>query len=295
MATKKNKLIVKSRLSDVSTNRNKKTRKLLSWTLPATGTLDAFLDKRLAELGDGGERVQYSLPGLMTDRAEMLEDVDGDLQRFKEQEIAITRRHMDLLELIGDRLTALGANKRLVGGSTEAVSEDVRVAMLGVHAARGALAYRWAANGLPLDQIDLRRASGSPRTLFAAGSEALIAARAHLDAGSFDSPGYAKRLIDAFAAALKDLESVAGLKVNVGVSRGIVNAQRRVLLRCLYEYCLWLSRWGRAMAGDDPDAQRRWRLDKTFPNQPKLAKAATDEQLVKAATKDPVESDDFQG
>ena len=122
-----------------------------------------------------------------------------------------------------------------------------------------------AACGIPLNHFDIRRSVGSPRALYNAGR--LVVATAKQLQGQYDQPAVAGQLIAALSQAVDALGDVAGMRLESALDRAKTNKRKRLLTKCFYEYLLWLSGWGRAMAGDDPETNRRWRLDKTFPKQ----------------------------
>lgn len=257
-----------------------------TWAIPA-GPLNKFLEERLDKLSDGGERFNYAVGGLLSDVDEMLENKDEDLAAFKAQSMPITPRHFELLQLYVDELGKLGVTRRLDKATTKAVSAEVADAMATVIRGRNALADRAAANGIPRSGFDIRRAAGSPKTLWRAVQEVLDYAKEVAD--DFDSPTYARKLIADLKTANDKLGELAGTRRQASVQRGKTNQRRRLLVRSLYEYAGWLSGFGRAMAGDDPETQRRWRLDKTFPNQERVAPAVDVKAVVTGATVDPVD------
>jgi hypothetical protein len=259
------------------------------WVIPA-GPLIKFLESRLNALTDDGERFNYAIAALLDDVDEFLEDIAADLAAFKAQGMPITQRNFELLQLYLDELAKVGVFRRLDKTSTKTVSDKVADAMAEVIRARNALADRAAANGISKSGFDVRRAAGSPKALWRAALEVQDFAKEVVE--DFDNPAYARKLIANLKTANDALGEVAGVRREAGVMRGKANKRKRLLVRSLYQYAVWLSGFGRAMAGDDPEAQRRWRLDKTFPNQDRVAPAADVDAVVRAATVDPVDPND---
>lgn len=287
MATKKkSKASARNALASRGNN-NKSTRAARNWTLGGGANVRAALEAAVAATVDGGVRLQYSPSALLTDAREMLESQDEDLRAFAAEKMPVTKKHLELLAAFVAALEESGVGKRLLRGRTEVVSEDAQVAMAAVVSARNKLALRASANGIPLSHFDIRRSLGSPRSLYNAGR--LVVATAKQLQKDFDNPTVAGQLITALDKAVDALGDVAGLRLETALDRAKSNKRQRQLVKCLYEYMLWLSGWGRAMAGDDPETNRRWRLDKTFPSQPDAGEKLPDDVVASPVDPDAIE------
>ncbi|MBI5493405.1 MAG: hypothetical protein HY904_00150 [Deltaproteobacteria bacterium] len=268
-------------------NNSRTTQKARKWDV-RSGTPHAIMLREVDATPDYGIRLPYAPSLLYLDGGEMVENVDEDLASFAREKMPVTRKHLEVLQEFLNEFQNHGVGTRLIGARTEVISEDALVAMRAVVAARNKLALRASAVGIPLRVFDIRRALGSPRALYGAGLLVVKAATEIVD--EFDQPAVARQHIAALKTAVDTLGTVAGLRLKTGLERNKAQAYRRKLVKCLYEYMQWLSGWGRAMAGDDPDAQRRWRLDKTFPNQTKT-RGGSYEEAVEHATGDVVDPD----
>lgn len=271
-----------------TTNRDSVTA-FVDYTIAPGADLKAQVEAYLLAVQRKNEVFQYSAGALLEDLDEMLEDPTEDLERFKKQKTPVTRQHVEVLEVFRGELALVGVVKRLAQGSAEKVSEAVQVAMEKVRVTRNALAKRAVACDIPLTDLDMSRAFGSPRALFNAGNE--VAQTVELRLEEFDSPEFAGTLLAEFQAAVDELGDLAGLRRKSKVEAGKRRQRQRLLLRALYRYMMWLSKWGQAVTPeDDVEGQRRWRLDKTFPNQTKVRKG--DEQgAIAVATVQPDPND----
>jgi hypothetical protein len=259
----------KKKVSSRSTNRNK-IRAARDWTLPANAKPALVLEKAVAATPDGGVRLLYSPSAVFMDGKEMLEAVAADLKAFLRAKAPVNKAHFALIEAFLAELEKVGVGENLLAGKAETVSEDALVAMREVVTARNALAARAGAVGIPLSHFDIRRGTGSPGALFNVATGVVQAAKVLVP--DFDQPAVARALVADLEKAVEKLAGVAGLRTGSIQERAKLNKRKRLLVKAFYEYLLWLSAWGRVISGDDPETQRRWRLDKTFANQNKTAK-----------------------
>jgi hypothetical protein len=251
-----------------TTNRDSVTA-FVDYTIAPGANLQSVMEACVNAVRKKSERFAYAGGALLEDLDEMSEQKEADLARFKQQRTPVTARHFELLEVFKSELASVGVVTRLARGSAEKVAEAVQVAMENVRLARGKLARRAVACDIPLADLDLSRAYGSPRALYNAATE--VALTVELRLKEFDDPAYARTLLSEFQKAVEDLGDLAGLRRASKVDAGKRRQRQRVLLRALYRYMLWLSKWGLAVVDeDDTEGRRRWRLDKTFPNQDKL-------------------------
>jgi hypothetical protein len=262
---------VRNTVSRRTTNRTQ-GRPAALFVLPPTGDLEAIAEAAvkhwIAREKRKSDYLHYQVGAVMGDGREMVEDRVADLRRFAEQQIPIGARELDYLEIVMRKLEECGVTHRLGRAKTEAVREDVRVAMAAVIDARSRLAARAVPNGIPLSLFDIRQAMASPRALYAAVVQVIDAATEVAE--DFDSPTYARKLIKDLEQANNVLGDLAGVRTQTKVSRRRSELRKQALARILYDHVVFLSAWGKAMAGGDREAQRRWRLDKTFPRQDRL-------------------------
>jgi len=276
---------IRNTLSSRTTNRTR-VRAQSAVVIPLTGALKGILEARVAEriraFKRKGNLFRYPIDPLLLDTEEMLSNGVADLKRFRDEDMPVTQRHLDMLELHLDELAIVGVERRTAKVKRENVGEDAEAAMYLVLDCRQAFAKRGAANDIPLSTFDVRKATGSPRALYRAVAEVLNVTKPHLS--SFDSPRRAKELWEALDAANATLGEVSQARIELKGSDSANTARKHALLNSLYDLMLWLSRWGDAMAGGDALAQKRWRLDNMFPGQSKLKDA---DHLVPNAVTEP--------
>jgi hypothetical protein len=279
---KKKTVVSKARVRNATSSRttNRTTNRVaVDYTLPP-GPLSKVLDAHLASFKRMGEaltnRVQYSIPSVKDDAVEMLSRIKEDLAAFKVEDTPVTLRHMEFLQLHVDELNRLGADDTLEDTSQEVVSEDLKRAQAGVVRARNRLAERAKACGVPVQLFDIRLALTSPGALHARIAVVLEASQGVLD--QFDSPARARALWKELAAAAEKLGKLLAERRRGHQAKEDGRERRRLVVRSMYQFMLWLSQYGRAVFMDDPDGLIRWRLDKTFPSQGQTAEAGSPEE-----------------
>lgn len=277
---------IRNQVASRTTNRTGVRRKHLQ-LIPATGPLKSILEARIQEriraYKRKGDLFRYPVDPLLVDVEEMGSERAEDLRRLRAEDMPITERHFDMLDLHVAELAALGVVRRTGRVQRETISEDAQAAMRDVLDARLAFAKRGAANDIPLSAFDVRKSTGSPRALFRTVVEILKLMEGRLD--EFDSPRRARQLFDALKTANDTLGEVSNASITLRTSGKAASARKQALLSSLYDLVLWMSRWGDAMAGGDAMAMKRWRLDNLFPGQSKLKPGVDD--LVDVAVTEP--------